>query len=251
MSPYKISLLIPCTSRGRDEWSTIKSTYLYKLSLNTFLKTLDKEHTYVVYIGYDADDRIFSLESSHNEIKRFALVFPNVSFQFIRYTDIKKGHLTKMWNVLYRAAYDDQCDYFYQCGDDIVFKTNGWINDSIKALVDHNNLGISGPVNTNNLILTQAMFSRKHMEIFGWLFPEEILNWCCDDWYNHVYRPNFFYPLAQHFCSNDGGIPRYDINGNPNFGVNGMQNTIALRRYAEEFSRQHIRMLAEYLRRTV
>jgi hypothetical protein len=251
MSSYKISLLIPCTSRGRDEWNTIKDTYLYKLSLNTFLKTLDKEHTYVVYIGYDADDRIFSLESSHNEIRRFSLVFPNVSFVFIRYTDIKKGHLTKMWNVLYKAAYDDQCDYFYQCGDDIVFKTNGWINDSIKKLIDNNNVGISGPVNNNHFILTQAMFSRKHMEIFGWLFPEEILNWCCDDWYNHVYRPNLFYPLAQHFCSNDGGIPRYDINGNPNFGMNGMQNTIALRRYAEEFSRQHIKILSEYLRRTV
>lgn len=251
MSPYKISLLIPCTSRGRDEWSTIKDTYLYKLSLNTFLKTQDKEHAYVVYIGYDADDRIFSLESSHNEIHRFSLVFTNVSFKFIRYTDITKGHLTKMWNVLYKAAYDDQCAYFYQCGDDIVFKTNGWINDSIKMLIDNNNVGISGPINNNHLILTQAMFSRKHMEIFGWLFPEEIVNWCCDDWYNNVYRPNLFYPLAQHFCSNDGGIPRYDINGNPDFRVNGLANTAKLRQFTAEFSKKHIRILAEYLRRTV
>ena len=28
-----------------------------------------------------------------------------------------------MWNVLFKQAYDDGCDYFYQCGDDIEFKT--------------------------------------------------------------------------------------------------------------------------------
>jgi len=251
MAPYKISLLIPCTSRGRNEWNTVKDAYLYNLSLKTFLKTQDKEHIYVVYIGYDADDRIFSLESSHDEIKRFSLVFTNVSFEFIKYENIMKGHLTKMWNVLYKAAYEDKCDYFYQCGDDIVFKTDGWINDSIKALVDHNNVGISGPINNNDIIMTQAMFSRKHMEIFGWLFPEELINWCCDDWYNNVYRPNLFYPQPQHYCSNDGGVPRYHICGNPNFGDNGIANTIRLRQFTVEFSKQHIQILAEYLRRSV
>ena len=251
MKPYKVSLLIPCTCRGRDEWLNIKDTYLYKLSLNTFLKTQNKEHKYVVYIGYDSDDRIFSCEVSQNEVRRFTSVFPNVSFKFIEYTNIKKGHLTKMWNVLYQTAYDDKCDYFYQCGDDITFKTDGWINDSIVALYEHNDIGISGPLNNNSSILTQAMFSRKHMEIFGWLFPEEIMNWFCDDWYNYVYRPNLFYPLTSHYCSNDGGIPRYDINGNPNYLENGKQNSNELRSDIIALSKKHIMILSGYLRRTV
>ena len=247
MTQYKVGLLIPCTSRGRDEWNDIKDTYLYRLSLSTFLRSQDREHTYVVYIGYDADDRIFADKSNQDAISRFSLAFHNISFQFIKYENIKRGHLTKMWNVLYKVAYDDLCDYFYQCGDDIVFKTNGWINDSIQALVSHNNVGIAGPINNNNLILTQALFSRKHMDIFGWMFPEEIMNWCCDDWYNNVYRPAFFYPLSQHFCSNDGGIPRYDINGNPNFGFNGMANTVSLRRSTAELAKRHILILSKYL----
>ena len=251
MTQYKVSLLIPCTSRGRDEWKGIKDTYLYRLSLNTFLRTQDREHTYVVYIGYDADDRIFADKSNQDTITRFNLAFKNVSFQFIQYENITRGHLTRMWNVLYKAAYEDSCDYFYQCGDDIVFKTSGWINDSIQVLRENNDVGISGPINNNNLILTQALFSRKHMDIFGWMFPEEIINWCCDDWYNIVYRPTFFYPLSKHFCSNDGGIPRYDINGNPNFGVNGMANTERLRRSTAEFAKKHILILSNYLRRTV
>jgi len=247
MTQYKVGILIPCTSRGRDEWKDIKDTYLYRLSLITFLRSQDREHAYVVYIGYDADDRIFADKSNQDAISRFSLAFNNISFRFVKYDNIKRGHLTKMWNILYKVAYDDLCDYFYQCGDDIVFKTNGWITDSIEALRAHNDVGIAGPINNNNLILTQAMFSRKHMDIFGWMFPEEIMNWCCDDWYNNVYRPTFFYPLSQHFCSNDGGIPRYDINGNPNFGANGMANTVSLRRSTAELAKRHILILSKYL----
>jgi hypothetical protein len=225
------------------------------MSLKTFLKTQNKEHTYVIYIGYDTDDRIFALESSRDEIIRFSLVFTNVSFQFIQFTNIQKGHLTKMWNVLYRAAYDDQCDYFYQCGDDIIFHTDGWVNDTIQTMIANRNIGISGPINNNPTILTQAMFSRTHMEIFGWMFPEEILNWCCDDWYNYLYRPNLFYPLMSHQCYNAGGAPRYDIHGNPEYDVNNMSNNVKLRiqtdqmrQYAAELAKKHVLILAEYLR---
>ena len=70
----------------------------------------------------------------------------------------------------------------------------------------HDNIGLTGPINNNHRILTQSFVSTmQHMEIFGWYFPEEIINWCCDDWYNLVYQPNYFYPLINHFCGNYGG----------------------------------------------
>ena len=28
--------------------------------------------------------------------------------------NIKKGHLTVMWNVLFQKAYDEGCEYFFQ-----------------------------------------------------------------------------------------------------------------------------------------
>ena len=37
-----------------------------------------------------------------------------------------------MWNILFKKAYNDNCDYFYQCGDDILFKTKGWNNLDLK-----------------------------------------------------------------------------------------------------------------------
>ena len=70
-----------------------------------------------------------------------------------------------------------------------------------------------GPINNNARILTQSFVSRKHMELFGYYFPPEIINWCCDDWINDVYRAiNQFFPLRNHICINVGGEPRYNIN---------------------------------------
>lgn len=242
----KISLLIPCTSKGRDDWNTIKDSYLYNLSVKTFLLTQDKEHEYCFYVGYDKGDRIYSIIQQQEEIHKLSQVFKNVSFKFIE-LDVTKGHLTKMWNILFKKAYDDGFDYFYQTGDDINFKTSGWINASINALKMNNDIGLSGPINNNNRILTQAMVSRKHMEIFGWFFPEEIKNWCCDDWYNMVYSPDYLYVINSHYCSNDGGQPRYIINNDINYNRNMMNNTIKLRNYTSKLVNRDKKVLLNYI----
>jgi len=249
----KIGLLIPTTSRGRDSWAIIKDTYLYNDSLKTLLLTQSREHRYIFYIGIDRDDRIFANPLQQAEITKFKIVFKNIDIKFIIMEDVKRGHLTKMWNILFRQAYSEECDYFYQCGDDINFRTNGWINDAIETLQRHNDIGLTGPINNNNRILTQAFVSRKHMEIFGWFFPEEIINWCCDDWYNWVYQPRHFYPLEDHFCSNDGGAPRYQINNNRNFagkmGEHFTINTQKLRDDTMKLAETHKQLIKKYLKR--
>jgi hypothetical protein len=248
MTSHKIALLIPCTSKGRDNWKTMKDVYLNNLSVKHFLLTQDKEHEYVFYIGYDSDDRIFADVTQQEVLKRYSLVFKNVSFVFIKFENIAKGHVTKMWNVLFKQSYEDNCDYFYQCGDDIVFHTKGWVNDCISKLKTNDNIGLSGPINNNNLILTQAFVSREHMEIFGWFFPEEIINWGCDDWYNHLYSPTMFFPLSNHYCSNEGGAPRYIINNDPLYGLNANYNTRLIRTNARNLALKHKTLIENYLK---
>ena len=245
----KVSIIIPCTSKNHDNWSNVKDSYLYNMTLKTFLLTMDKEHEYCFYIGYDDYDRIYSKKECHDEIKRFSIIFKNVSFSFIKFNNIKKGHLTKMWNILFKEAYNDNYDYFYQTGDDIVFKSKGWVNETIKILQKNNNIGLSGPINNNNRILTQAMVSRKHMDIFGYFFPEEIINWCCDDWYNFLYHPDHFYPLKDFMCSNDGGPPRYVINNNINFmnQTKYIDNVSKLREFAMKLATRDKKKLKKYI----
>lgn len=243
---YKIAFLIPCTSNGRN-WDNIKQSYLYNLSLKTFLITQDKEHIYKFFIGYDSNDLIYDNMESRTEINRLLSIFGNVDIEFICMDGIEKGFLTRMWNVLFSSAYEEGFDYFYQCGDDISFKTKGWVNDCIKVLSSHNNIGLCGPINNNNRILTQAFVSRTHMEIFGYFFPESIKNWCCDDWYNYVYKPNYFYPLQNHYCSNEGGSPRYIINNDNNFTTNMRDKVANLRRETNIIAQEDKKKIIRYI----
>jgi hypothetical protein len=213
----KIALLIPSTSNGRT-WSKIEESYLFQLTLKSFLETYDTEHEYVFYIGIDRGDKIYDNEAEFSKLSSLLFNQPHIRVQRVFMDGVEKGFLTKMWNILFRRAYDEGCNYFFQCGDDIVFKTRGWINDCIRTLERSNDIGMTGPMNNNIRILTQTFVSRKHMEIFGFYFTEQLINWCCDDWINGVYkRINRYYPLTNHFCENLGGSPRYFINNDTFF----------------------------------
>ena len=209
----KIGLLIPCTSRNR-EWSDIKESYLYKYTIRSLLVTYDKEHTYKLYVGIDKNDKIYDNEDNKGYLIKLCSVMKNVEIEFIYMDDIQKGHLTVMWNKLFKTAFDDDCNYFFQCGDDIQFQTKGWVNTCISTQMQNNDICLTGPLDVNNTrLLTQSFVSRKHMELFGYYFPPEIINWFCDDWINEVYRGlNKFVPLRNYVCNNLGGQPRYDIN---------------------------------------
>jgi|TARA_B110000093_G_scaffold54366_1_gene58531 hypothetical protein len=228
----KIGCIIPATSKGRD-WTKIEESYLYQATLKSFVLTYDKEHQYIFYIGIDKNDPIYDNVDNKEKLRKFCSVMKNMEIEFIYMDGIAKGHLTVMWNRLFEKAFKDECDYFFQCGDDIEFKTKKWVNDCIATLQNSNDIGLVGPINNNPRILTQSFVSRKHMELFGYYFPPEIINWFCDDWINEVYRGiNHFYPLQKHLCINIGGQPRYDIN-----------NTIHTSQEHFDTSRQNMNLL--------
>jgi hypothetical protein len=225
----KIGLLIPSTSNGRN-WATYMETYLYSITLKTFLLTYDNEHSYIFYIGIDRNDRILDTEEFKTGVNRLVSIFKNVEIQYIYMVGITKGHLTVMWNRLFNKALQDGCDYFFQCGDDIEFKTKGWVNECISKLQAHNNIGLTGPFNNNSRLLTQSFVSRKHFDVFGYYFPEEIINWYCDDWINEVYRGlNSFFPLYHHLCLNIGGQPRYNVNNDPHINLHWKSGVVKMR----------------------
>jgi GT2 family glycosyltransferase len=110
-----------------------------------------------------------------------------------------------MWNHLFKKAFNSGCDYFYQLGDDIVFLRKDYISTYITRLQKNHNIGVTGfrTKNGNTKIITQSFVSRKHMEIFGYYFPPEIINWYCDDWISQVYGKGAgsYFPLG-HFLEN-------------------------------------------------
>lgn len=221
-----IGILIPTTSFKRS-WRTFQDTTFYLVYLQSFIKTYCNNYSYVFYLIVDDDDKVFSDASIQTEIIKYVKQNKNLSLKFISTNGIQKGWVTKMWNRAFLQAYKDGCQYFFQCGDDILFETKGWVHQSVEALKKHNNIGLTGPIDNgrfvdgnpvfkpggSRFIHTQAFVSRKHMEIFGTFFPEQIKNWFCDDWITKVYYPNHFY-ILKHSLKNVGGEPRYNVETN-------------------------------------
>lgn len=208
----KIGFLIPSTSNKRD-WKTIEDTYLYKYFLQSLYKTSDEGFEYIIYVGIDEGDKIYDNTEFKKEFDLWVKEFlPTTIIKFIYMNNVQKGHVTKMWNILFDVSYKEGCDYFVQCGDDVEFKTAGWINQCIRILQENKGVGVTSPVDIRwgTKLLTQSMVSRNHMKVFGYYFPPEIINWFCDDWICHVYRRiDRYFPLKDFQCENKGGAPRY------------------------------------------
>lgn len=207
---YSIAVLSPISSKNTG-WRSIEDSHIFKFFIPSFIKTVSKDIKCTCYLGIDSDEPV----CTEDELKRiFKGTGINVDVTVYDST-VEKGHVTKMWNILYKKAHDtEQHDYYYQCGDDIMFLTEGWLDRSINCLKDNNDVGVSSPIvmykGKKVKILTSVLVSNEHMKIFGRLFPEQIRNWYCDDWINDVYSPDNRFDVDSHHIRNMGK-GRYDI----------------------------------------
>lgn len=210
----RVAVLVPSTSRKRS-WASPAESYLSKFTIPTATATVGYGDC-VFYVGVDPGDRIYDNGDMQLQLRS---AHPDAEIVFVRMDGIKGGHLSKMWNRLFSRAYGDGCDYFVVSGDDVEYQTAGWLDECVRLLRLTGGIGVAGPVDTGNKrILTNGMcVTRDHMRLFGWLFPEELLNWCTDDWLNDVYRPNYHHTAVGSTCRNRGGAPRYDVNNDPSF----------------------------------
>lgn len=209
----KIGIIIPVTSNKRN-YKNITEIDFFKIVLPSFLKNCAyKKYIYNFYLGYDDDDKFF-LENK-NKIKEH---FNNLTKMY--HSDIKlykikdkKGKVGEIWSILAQNAVNDNCEYLYQIGDDIEFKTSGWEDQFIHKLKKTNNVGVVGPTDINNTnLLTQSFVHKTHLEIFTTYYPKIIENWYIDDWISDVYKPNYYYMFNNIKVINKGGPPRYTIN---------------------------------------
>lgn len=204
---FNIALLIPSTTKNRN-WNGIESSYIYNIFLPHFMETRCLEYNYTIYLGYDNDDEIYNKKEEMDKIYKFIESYSDINLKIIKFEE--KLDVTKMWNILFKYAYDDNNDYFYQCGDDIKFCDQYWVSKCIEILRNNNNIGAYGPIDKcNEGILTQSFVSRKHMHIFNYYFPEEIKNWFCDNWITEIYAPNYMNIFNDYKCYNQGGSSRY------------------------------------------
>lgn len=77
---------------------------------------------------------------------------------------------------MFAQSMHDHCHYYYQLNDDLEFVTSGWATFLTNQLLQNDDFGVAAPNDPvwNCTVLTQAIVSRKHWELFGWFYPPEV-----------------------------------------------------------------------------
>lgn len=215
-----IALLVPVTSRGRRLHTAVDTDLLRTLVPSVLATaTWTRPFRYRLYIGYDAGDPFYDTAEGRRAIAREIRTLAGrrgleVVFHRAHGTDHSP---CAVWNALFARAYEEGADYFYQLGDDVALLTTGWAEAFTDALAGNPTaagLGVVGPVDTNRPefpILTQALVSRLHLEIFGTLYPSAFRNWFSDNWLTDVYSPQHVRRIEAQRSHNAGGAERYVI----------------------------------------
>ena len=208
-------------------------------------------YRFVVYVGFDEGDPFFDDANSRNAVRAMwtQMTAPYSSgaamgqglgqmqvpgggggggdgggdgiddgpftLRFVRVKSMR-GSPCWIWNLLAKTAFFDGADYFYQVNDDLRLATPCWARVFVRRLENNPycpNFGVAGPRDAqNSRILTQAFVHRRHVEIFGALFPAVFKNWYSDDWITRVYgfRNTFHEQSAVVVNVQDGGT-RYKV----------------------------------------
>ena len=205
------AFIIPSTTNKRDEWAGAEDTYLWTIlcsSLEKYTPDIGKGRI-KLFIGYDEDDRIYSIDE---ERLKFSAFFMKFDIQWFPQSVETKGKVTTIWNNLGREAIAQGYDYIKILGDDIRLPSDrGWLGHFANKLRKKNNIGFSAGWSNNDQIPTQFLVHKTHYEIFGFFYPTEIPNWGCDNWLHDVYPAKYRNWMKSYPLFNVGGDPRYQI----------------------------------------
>ena len=195
----KICFLIPTTSNNRN-WVNFNETYLN----NIFFKNFPKNKNYKIFMGYNFDDPLYNKkENRPDNIK-------GANIEWISFNDDYKGNPCAIWTELCKCAISEGYEYFMVLGDDILLpEQEYWVELFINQLKENNNIGYSAGYSNNNNIPTQFLLHKKHMDIFGWIFPPQITNYFCDDFLYELYGEKYGNWNKDINLLNLGGEPRY------------------------------------------
>jgi hypothetical protein len=208
----KIAILVPVCSRNQVYTSIQDIPFLNKL-YPSFQKTKDDGYMYTFFIGIDDDD-FFYIQNKG--------VFDNITKHVYILKDCQHAP-ARAWNKLAEIAYTcpENYDYFFQVGDDITILNNEWTRRFEKKLEQHSNIGVVGPCylsnyygrvsNGNPPVIENSFVHRTHIDIFGYYFHPEIMNWFCDDWITRIYDPFFSEIQVDIECNNGILGNRYEI----------------------------------------
>ena len=183
------------TGRARRATATTRAERLplFRVLLPSLIGTAsaaDRRFRYELHLGFDDDDPFWSDPALRTAGAALfdSLVSSARLDVTLRLSEARgsRGAPCWVWSSLFSTSCAGGCEYFFQLNDDIRLVSEGWAEELVGTLASNPylpNLGIAGPLDTNNpRLMTQSFAHCTHHEIFGYYYPREFKNWYSDDW---------------------------------------------------------------------
>ncbi len=211
----KLFVALPTTSKGlKNSTEPVFFKALVPSMLDTLQEDELKKFVITVYIGYDHGDELFENEKQRTSmIQKLEEMIGDRPIQIQMLRLPKTGRVAMLWSMMYDRAIHEGAQYFYQVNDDLTMVTKGWLTKFTSTLDSNNGFGVVGPADYHNglncTILTQAMVTRVHYDIFTILYPIELKDWKTDRWLTHVYGPDDTFCWGDYVANNGASKTRY------------------------------------------
>ena len=214
-------------TRTRSASTKLSKLPLFSVLLPSLLETIEPGSASVtglrfeVRVGHDDDDPWWSsprnAARAAKRLQRLAREGEYAVEMVVSAHSGARGAPCHVWSQLFNSSCAERCDYFYQLNDDIRLVSRGWAEELVATLRTNPyvpNLGIAGPLDTNNpRLMTQSFAHCTHHAIFGFYYPRQFRNWYSDDWATQVYgkRNTFWRKDVEVFHQLASQGPRYQI----------------------------------------
>jgi hypothetical protein len=145
------------------------------------LKKLDISN-YKFIIGIDDDDEFYL-----KHIDEIKLRLPE-NFHFHFFNNFDKSYVCILNQLAALAINDYGAEYLSIFADDLNIFELDYINKFTEYFKKNGDICLGWAIDeSNERIATHPFVHKKHVELLGYFYPQEIKNWYCDDWVTEVY----------------------------------------------------------------
>eukprot|EP00002_Diphylleia_rotans_P032992 TRINITY_DN6984_c0_g1_i4.p1 TRINITY_DN6984_c0_g1~~TRINITY_DN6984_c0_g1_i4.p1 ORF type:complete len:516 (+),score=93.45 TRINITY_DN6984_c0_g1_i4:42-1589(+) len=172
MNRTKIAFLVPTTSKGSKN---VNDLPIFEALLYTMTTTMSEQESlrfdYNIYLGYDEGDPMYDNSTTMPYfLSRATQIITNypITLKIFKLSGLT-GAPCWIWNELFRLAYEDGAEYFFQINDDVKLIKKGWLTNYVETLKTNPflpNFGVVGPMDViNPKTMTQSFVHRTHYEV--------------------------------------------------------------------------------------